>query len=134
MNDVPSLPNDGLKRPFNDMLGIQVVAMENGTATVTLGQRPELFNALGGVHGGAMASLLDVACAMAIRASAPDIKGSATISLAISFLDTSNGPLTAFGTATRIGRSIAAAEARITDDDGKLVAQAIGSFRMIRGK
>ena len=134
MDDRPSLPKDGLVRPYHDLVGIRVTAMENGSATVVLDKTDELMNAFGGIHGGAIASLIDVACAMSVRSAEPDIRGSATISLSISFVDSSTGHLTAVGKVTRLGNTIAATEARVTDETGKLVAQAIGSFRIIRKK
>ena len=134
MEDRTSLPADGIKRPYHELLGLRVVAMENGTSKVVLDKSEELRNNFGGIHGGAIASLIDVACAMSIRSAQPDIKGSATISLSINFVDTSSGYLTATGNVTRLGNSIAATEARVTDETGKLVAHAIGSFRVVRNK
>jgi len=134
MNDRPSLPNDGLARPYHDLLGIRVTAMENGRSNVVLDKSSELYNSFNGIHGGAIASLIDVACAMSIRSADPQIKGSATISLSISFLDASAGHLHAEGTVTRLGNTVAGTEARVMDETGKLVAHAIGSFRVIRKK
>lgn len=134
MDDRPSLPPDNISRPYHDLLGLRVTAMENGRSTVVFDKTSELYNAFGGIHGGAIASLIDVACAMSIRSADPTIRGSATISLSISFIDSSSGHLTAEGTLTRLGNTIAATEAKVTDETGKLVAHAIGSFRVIRHK
>jgi uncharacterized protein (TIGR00369 family) len=134
MDDRLSLPQDGIQRPYHDLIGLRVTAMDNGRSNVVLDKTTELYNAFGGIHGGAIASLIDVACAMAIRSAEPGIRGSATISLSISFLDTATGHLSAEGRVTRLGNTVAATEARVTDESGKLVAQAIGSFRVIRKK
>jgi uncharacterized protein (TIGR00369 family) len=134
MDDKPSLPRDGIKRPYHDLIGLRVTSMENGRSTVVLDKTTELYNAFGGIHGGAIASLIDVACAMSIRSAEPEIKGSATISLSISFVDAATGHLKAEGVVTRLGNTIASTEARVTDETGKLVAQAIGSFRVMRKK
>jgi len=134
MEDRPSLPADGVKRPYHELLGLRVTAMDNGTSRVVLEKREELRNNLGSIHGGAIASLIDVACAMSIRSLQPDIKGSATISLSINFIEASSGYLNAVGKVTRLGNSIATTEATVTDETGKLVAHAIGSFRVLRNK
>lgn len=134
MDDKASLPHDGIKRPYHDLIGLRVTSMDNGRSTVVLDKTTELYNAFGGIHGGAIASLIDVACAMSIRSAEPEIRGSATISLSISFIDTATGHLKAEGTVTRLGNTIASTEAKVTDETGRLVAQAIGSFRVIRKK
>ena len=134
MDERISLPADGVSRPYHDLVGIRVTRMEGGSATVVLDKTDELFNAFGGIHGGAIASLIDVASAMSIRSAAPEIRGSATISLSISFVDASSGHLTAIGKVTRLGGTVASTTAEVTDETGKLVAQAVGSFRVIRHK
>lgn len=132
MTEQVSLPKDGVSRPFHDLIGLRVTEMKDGSATVVFDKTEELYNAFGGIHGGAIATLIDVASAMAIRSAQPDIRGSATISLSISFVEASSGKLKAVGTVTRLGGTIAATEAKVTDEAGKLIAQAIGSFRLIR--
>jgi uncharacterized protein (TIGR00369 family) len=134
MGEGISLPADGVVRPYHDLLGLRVTRLENGESTVVLDKTEELFNAFGGIHGGAIASLIDVACAMSVRAAVPDIRGSSTISLAITFVDNSNLPLRAEGKVMRVGGTVAQTKADVLDSSGKLVAQAIGSFRILREK
>src|SRR5690606_33270140 len=100
MSELVSLPEDGVRRPFHDLLGLRVIEMKDGSATVVFDKTDELHNAFGGIHGGAIATLIDVASAMSIRSAQPDIRGSATISLSISFVDASSGKLKAVGTVT----------------------------------
>ena len=52
--------------PYYQLLGIEIVKMRKGRATLQLRFRKELTHALGRMHGGAIASLADSAVAMAL--------------------------------------------------------------------
>lgn len=123
-----------LPSPYAKLLGIDVLAFKDGHSLVEMAANPALANRHGGVHGGAIAGLLDTAMAMAARSSFPPGSATATIMMSITFLATGEGKLVARGRVVRTGRTIAAVEATVEDEKGTLVAQAISSFRAIRPK
>lgn len=63
------LRNELVKRsqsePFANLLGLEVIHVGQGSATVIMQVRPELENIFGSVHGGAIFSLVDEAFQLA---------------------------------------------------------------------
>jgi uncharacterized protein (TIGR00369 family) len=121
-------------RPFHDLLGITPISMEGGRAALVLADNPALANTRQDVHGGAIFTLLDAACARAARSTLGEGGGVATISMTVSYLAPGRGRLTGTGTVLRAGKTIIAVEAEATDEAGLLVAKAQGTFRTLRGR
>jgi uncharacterized protein (TIGR00369 family) len=135
MNDPKDWPKPKDRRQpsrFFETLGMHLLRAGDGEAAVELRCREALGNRKGDVHGGAIASLIDVAMSEAIRASLRDVDGLATISMTINYLDVGRGDLAGTGKATRLGRTTAFATAEIRDGAGTLVATGQGVFRIIR--
>ena len=85
------------------------------------------YNPIGSVHGGYAAILLDSAMGLAVQTTLPAGTGYTTLEFKISFIKgmTENtGPVRTEGKTFSVGRRVATAEARITDDKGKLIAHA----------
>lgn len=118
--------------PLARHLGIEDRGAAGGVARLSLAQRPEIANRKGDIHGGAMAALLDMVAANAVRSIVPDAAGLSTIMLNTAFVAPGRGTLLAEGKVLQAGGTIAFAEARVTDETGKLVATAQGSWRIIR--
>ena len=88
-------------------------------------------NAHGDVHGGILVAMLDETMASAILNTTQATVSATTISLAVDYVrPASCGRLTGVGQITSMGKSIAFAEARLSGEDGKLVARATASFRL----
>jgi uncharacterized protein (TIGR00369 family) len=128
--DVSQIPT----RPFYQLLGIIPISAADGRSVVVLADNPDLGNSRGGVHGGAIFTLLDVACARAARSALLDGAGAATINLTVTYLAPAHGRLTAYGLVLRAGQTIVAVEADAKDDKGQLVAKAFGTMRTIAAR
>ena len=120
--------------PFQQHLGIETVEAADGRSLLRLPFKPELGNRKGDVHGGVLATLVDLAMSQAIRSLKPELAGMSTINMTVNYLDTAGGSLITRGRAIKIGRTIGVGEATIETDDGRVVVQATGAFRMIRPK
>ena len=118
--------------PLARHLGIEDGGAAEGVARLRLPHRPEIANRKGDIHGGAVATLLDMVAANAVRSLVPDAAGLSTITLTTAFVAPARGVLAAEGKALQAGGSVAFAEARVTDEAGRLVATAQGSWRIIR--
>ena len=118
--------------PFAEFLGIRIVELQPGLARLALDERPELRNSHGGIHGGVVSALADVALAVAAIARDGHCHGAFTIDLSVSFVGPGNGILVAEGRCLRAGRSLAFSEGEVRDAAGELVAKAIGSFKFKR--
>jgi uncharacterized protein (TIGR00369 family) len=118
--------------PFTRLLGVRREFSEGGRARMVLDPGPDFGNAVGAVHGGVVLTLLDVAMASA-AVSQRDFECTAvTLNISSSFIEPGRGTLAAEGEVLRHDRDIAFCRATVTDQGGRLVAHAIGSFRYIR--
>ena len=118
--------------PFMRLLGVRREFSEGGRARMVLDASVDFSNAVGAVHGGVVLTLLDVVMASA-AVSQRDFECTAvTLSLNSSFIEPGRGALAADGEVLRHDREIAFCRATVTDEHGRVVARALGSFRYIR--
>jgi uncharacterized protein (TIGR00369 family) len=114
--------------PINTMartIGYDIVEASNGRVVVTANPSAEQLNPEGTVHGGVAATLLDTCMGLAVRSTLDKGLGSITLEFKISLLrpiTPETGRITAEGTVLTHGRRIGAAEGRLTDHTGRLLA------------
>ncbi|HTN61943.1 MAG TPA: PaaI family thioesterase [Devosia sp.] len=118
--------------PFARHLGVRFLEAPAGSAAAVLALTPELANRKGDMHGGAMASLLDLTAGQALRGSSTEIKGVATVSMTTNYLETAAGEITARAQVIKAGRTIGWVDARAETAAGVVVATASCTFRIIR--
>ena len=122
--------------PYGRFVGMSLGAIAAGRARVVLPERDDTANRNGSMHGGVIASLLDVAGMVAARSVAVDgdDAGTSTIDLAIHYLAFAvGGPVVAEGVVTRQGREIVFVEATVTSADGTPLARSVGAVRIGTG-
>jgi uncharacterized protein (TIGR00369 family) len=117
--------------PFTRLLGMRREFSADGHARLVLDPRPEFENVIHAVHGGVVATLLDVAMASAAVSKIDFAMTAVTLSMNSSFLHPGRGRLVADGEVLAVDDGIAACRARVVDAAGRLVAQAQGSFRYL---
>ena len=117
--------------PFMRLLGARREFSEAGRARIVIDERPELGNVIGAVHGGVVVTLLDVVMASAAVSLLDFARTAVTLGLNTSFLEPGRGRLTADGEVVQHDASIAWCRASVTDGDGRIVAQAQGTFRYL---
>ncbi|HET6829299.1 MAG TPA: PaaI family thioesterase [Ramlibacter sp.] len=117
--------------PFMALLGVRREFSEGGRARLVLEPRAELGNVIGAVHGGVVVTLLDVAMASAAVSRRDFTVTAVTLNMDSSFLEPGRGPLTAEGEVIAHDEDVAFCRAAVTDQGGRLVAQALGSFRYL---
>jgi uncharacterized protein (TIGR00369 family) len=122
----------GVVVPFLDLVGVVGKEFDRGRTTLALDVRPELTNHFGNVHGGAVATLLDVAMASAARSTLPEGDGVVTVSMTMNFLRGGQGRLSAVGRVQQAGRSLVFCDGEVRDEAGELVATSIGTFKVRR--
>lgn len=114
--------------PLNTMaraIGYDVVEASKGRVVVTANSSDEHLNPEGTVHGGVAAILLDTCMGLAVKSMLDQGHASTTLEFKISFLRPVTkeiGLLRAEGTVLSCGRRIGAAEGRLTDSRGQLLA------------
>ena len=118
------------KIPYVAQLGMLTEALGEGAARLSMPLTPQLLNSFGVAHGGAIMSLLDVALCTAARTLHPDSAGVVTIDMSTSFLGAGSGErLIAEARVLKNGRSTVFVEGEAKNEDGSLVAKAIGTVR-----
>ena len=113
--------------PIALVLDMSIVEVDPGRAVFELEPGEHQFNPIGSVHGGVLATLLDSAMGCAVHAMLPAGTGYTTLELKVNFLrrvTTETGRLRCEGSVIHLGRTVATAEARITDGEDRLVAHA----------
>jgi uncharacterized protein (TIGR00369 family) len=129
-------PNSpGIRIPFTEHLGIQLVEMTREHALVSLRKRPELLNSWGATHGGVIMTMLDLVMSWAVRGHYEVIGGVLTVDLSVGFMKAGFGDkVTAEGRVLHGGKSTAFCEAEARDGKGELLAKAIGTFKLLTDK
>jgi uncharacterized protein (TIGR00369 family) len=120
--------------PFSEHLGIQVDGLEKGVARLSMVVKPEFMTSWGTAHGGSILSLLDITLSMTARTLFDPPRSIMTIDLSTQFISTATGLLRAEGRVMRAGKSTIFCEGEARDEQGGLVAKAIGTFRPIDPK
>jgi len=87
------------------------------------------------VHGGVIATLIDTATFWAAFLRIPDPDGLVNIDLKLNYLQpVIDGRLTARGTCLWPGNTISYSEAKVFDNNGKLIAHGTSSLMVLKGK
>ena len=120
--------------PIARTMGMSLTYDSEGQAIVDLPYNPGLDHALGGVHGGVYATLLDTA-GWFTAAAARDVDcWLATAELSIHFLaPAERTSLRAVGRLIKQGKRQDVAEMRLYDGAGRLVGHATGTFIVLPG-
>jgi uncharacterized protein (TIGR00369 family) len=118
LQDVPSIGR---------LLGMKFTEVDLGKVTMELTTAPDFANPLGSVHGGIAATLLDSVMGCAVHTTLAPGVGYTTLELGVNYIrsvSTQGRTLTATGEIIHVGKTVATAQGKVHDDDGRLVAHA----------
>ena len=114
---------------FYGELGISVLRASPGEVELAAAPTEAHLNVQGFVHGGVIATLVDTAMGLAVRSALEAGRRHVTIEIGVHYLrPVRPGPLSAIGRTVRVGSSVAFANAEVTDDNGRLLATASGTY------
>jgi len=115
--------------PFAKLLGIEVDSVEPGHAVLSMKLRDDLMRNNAIAHGGAIATLIDSAMAIAIMALLEENQRTVTVDLTIHYLrPISEGTTRASARVVRAGRRVITVAAELFDHNEKLSATAISTY------
>lgn len=123
----------GLNIPFMASIGLVPEQLTTELARTRMPYRSDLQNSRGDVHGGALMSALDFTLSAAARAHQPGT-GMATIDMTTHFLAPAQGTVIFEARCLRIGGSLAFCDGQALDENGKLLATASATFKIVRSK
>jgi uncharacterized protein (TIGR00369 family) len=118
--------------PFLNLLGVQLLKMEDGKGEISLAIEEKHTNSWSVAHGGVLLALLDAAWAIAARSADPDDRNVVTIELKNSFMQAANGKVHVIGKVVHQSTTMAFCEARVFDEDEKLCCLATGTFKYFK--
>jgi uncharacterized protein (TIGR00369 family) len=124
------------KNPVLTFMGIEVLEVCPGGATVLLRHREDFHNSLGHVQGGVLAVVADVAGGISLYSVLPDPREVAipTVEFKLNFLRPAGSEdLLAQGRVLHRGRQIAVCQVDVTDRSGKHLATGLFTY-MVRAK
>src|SRR5260221_4862344 len=131
-------PHDPLEsetmRGFNVLLGYRLAEWREDFARLELVLEPKHLNRSGVVHGGVLATMLDVTLGYAgvFTAEPGRVRRAVTLSMTTSFLgQAKTGVLSCLARRRGGGKTIFMATGEVLDEGGKLVALGEGTFRNI---
>jgi uncharacterized protein (TIGR00369 family) len=116
--------------PVSATLDMTLEEVEFGRAVFSLFPGEEHYNPIGSVHGGVFATLLDSAAGCAVQSTLPAGMAYTSLDLNVKFLrriTVETGRVRAVGTVLNGGRQTALAEAKLIDDQERLLAHATSS-------
>jgi uncharacterized protein (TIGR00369 family) len=127
-----ALPAVLRRSPYARLLGLEMLRAAPDEVVVRMSFRADLLaddeEAARYVHGGAIASLIDIAGTFAIIAAVG--RDVITVDLRVDYLrPVRSGDLTATATPVRVGRSLAVADVDVAGADGAVVAVGRGLFK-----
>lgn len=127
-----SLPLNTIART----LGYDVAEADEGRVVVTLEPTDAHLNPAGTVHGGLTATLLDSAMGLAIQSTLEPGIASTTLEFKITLvrpITPDTGRIRVEGTVLNRGRRVGAAEGRVTDAGGRLLAHGTTTCLIFEG-
>lgn len=111
---------------FREHVQLQVEPGEEGAGRVVLDAGDDHLNPHGSVHGGVLATMLDVAMGTAVATAGGD--SPVTVSLTVTYLEPGQpGRLVASARVRKRGKRLLVVEGQI-DQDGDVVADALATF------
>lgn len=118
---------------FNRYLGLEIGETNEEGCTVEVKIRPEFYNSLEGVvHGGIISTLADVAMGHGAAPPVGGVQQCVTVECKVNFLSPARGKrLRAESKVLKRGKQLIVMEAKVTDEEGKRIAVAIGTYARI---
>lgn len=114
--------------PLHALLGLEFLERSDERVVVSMPVRNEAFGSTGNLHGGAIATLIDVAAASAAARSSSFVPGKNTLvtaDLHVRYLGRPNGDLVrAVASVIRAGRQLVVVECKVLDPEDRVIATA----------
>jgi uncharacterized protein (TIGR00369 family) len=116
---------------FREHVALQVEPQQDGTSAVVVDAGDEHLNPHGSVHGGVLATMIDVAMGTAVATTGGE--SPVTVSLAVTYLEPGRpGRLEARAHVRKRGQRLMVVEAEVVQD-GDVLADALGTFAVKPG-
>lgn len=129
----PNIDGYTHESPFAKLLDMRVSDPDDGSSAVIMPINPSHLQQAGRVQGGIVAALADYAFFRAVKPLLKPGETATTVEMKINFLAAAEkGELTATAKIISPGRRIIVGEMEVKDQNGKLIAQGLGTYMVIQ--
>ena len=121
--------------PVGSLIGVGDFVAEKGKVACTFEPAEFHYNALGTVHGGVIATVIDIVMGSAVHSTLKVGQGFTTLTLELKYhraVTTKSGRLKAIAEVITRGRDIVTAEAKLIDKNDRLFAAATSTLMIMR--
>ncbi|MBL9097733.1 MAG: PaaI family thioesterase [Alphaproteobacteria bacterium] len=121
--------------PVGSLIGVGDFVAEKGKVSVGFEPAEFHYNALGTVHGGVIATVIDIVMGSAVHSTLKAGQGFTTLTLELKYhraVTVKSGRLTATAKVITRGRDIVTAEANLIDKNDRLFANATSTLMILR--
>ncbi|GAA2626095.1 PaaI family thioesterase [Actinomadura fulvescens] len=139
--DLPEAEQDFIRTtlrestPLHELLGLEIVEIGDDHALLSMPVREQAFNSTGNLHGGAIATLIDVAAGTAAARGSgfePGKNSLVTADLHVRYLGRPHGDqVYARAEVLKAGRQLVIVECRVTDGEDRIIAAADFSMMLV---
>ena len=132
--DSPSGPDGYMhESPFAELLDMRVTDPDDGSSVVVMPINPGHLQGAGKVQGGIVVALADYAMYRAITPLLKPGEATTTIEIKANLLaPAEKGELTATAKIISAGRQVMVGEMEVKDQDGRLIAQGLGTYLVLK--
>lgn len=124
----------GLPMEMVRTVGFKGEAIGGTRARVRMPHNKAFTNSRGDMHGGAIATLLDVGLSCAARAHDPLRYGVVTVDLTIHFIAPAAGDVICTSVCEKRGKSLSFVRGELRSEAGELLGMATGTFKLVERK
>jgi uncharacterized protein (TIGR00369 family) len=120
--------------PLPALMGFRILEIDEGRAVFEADPLPAFYNGMGTVHGGFVATLLDMGLGAAINSTTGPGRAYATVDLKVTLirpLRQEVGAVRCEAAAIQVGSRIATSEAKIVDRRGKIYAHGTATCMVV---
>ena len=121
--------------PVGSLIGVNGFTAEKGKVTMGFDPAEFHYNALGTVHGGVIATVIDMVLGSAVHSTLKAGQGFTTLTLELKYhraVTAKSGRLTAIAEVVTRGREIVTAEAKLIDTNDRLFANATSTLMILK--
>jgi uncharacterized protein (TIGR00369 family) len=139
--DLPAAEQDFVRTelrrdtPLHHLLALEIVEIGDRHAILSMPVREEAFNSTANLHGGAIATLIDVAAGTAAARGSGFKHGQqslVTADLHVRYLGRPHGDMVyAHADLVKVGRQLVIVDCRVTDSENRLIASADFSMMIV---
>jgi uncharacterized protein (TIGR00369 family) len=122
--------------PVGSLIGVGALVAEKGKVSCDFDPAEFHYNALGTVHGGVIATVIDIVMGSAVHSTLKAGQSFTTLTLELKYhraVTTKSGRLIATAEVVTKGRDIVTAEAKLVDKNDRLFAAATSTLMIVRG-